>query len=159
MVTARSTGGSASRTWSAPMRVNSTSRPGSRAGFSRSHSVMTSCGATSGPSFTPIGFFTPDRNSTCAPSGWRERLFVAEQQGLVRGPVVDLVQLELRVEVDAARGHEPQRAIDLVGEGLVALTLSARRHELLVPRMHAREVGEAALRERACEVQGGRRLV
>ena len=29
--------------------------------------------AVVGPTFRPIGFFTPRMNSTCAPSGWRVR--------------------------------------------------------------------------------------
>ena len=49
-----------------------------------------------------------------------QRLLVAEQQRFVRRVEVDLVELHLGVEVDAARGHEPQRAVDLVGELLVA---------------------------------------
>jgi hypothetical protein len=81
-----------------------------------------------------------------------ERFLVAEEQGLVRGPEVDLVQLQLRVQVDTARGHESHRPVDLVGEGLVPLALTTRRDELLVPRVHTREVGEPALRERAREV-------
>ena len=42
-----------------------------------------------------------------------ERLLVVEEQRLVRRVEVDLVQLELGVEVDAARGHEAQRPLDL----------------------------------------------
>ena len=61
--------------------------------------------------------------------------------------------------VDAARTHELQRAVDLVGDLLVLATLGARCHELLRPRMHPGEVGETALGERAHEVQRGRRLV
>ena len=49
--------------------------------------------------------------------------------------------------------------LDLVGQGLVALTLTTGGDELLVPRVHAGEVGEAALGERAREVQRGRGLV
>ena len=44
-----------------------------------------------------------------------QRLFVAEQQRLVRRVEVDLVELGLGVEVDAARGHEAHRAVDLGG--------------------------------------------
>ena len=78
-----------------------------------------------------------------------ERLLVAEDQRLVRRVEVDLVELVLGVEVDAAGGHEAQRAVDLAGERLVAAALGAGVDELEVPRVHARQVGEAALREGA----------
>jgi len=72
-LTARSSAGSFSVTRSAPMRLNSTSRPGSRRGLSRSQSPTVSSGVASGPSFTPTGLWTPERNSTWAPSSWRVR--------------------------------------------------------------------------------------
>ena len=74
-------------------------------------------------------------------------------------PDVDLVQLRLAREVDAAGGHEAQRALDLARDLLVAAPLGRARHELLVPLVHARDVGEAALRERAQQVERARRLV
>ena len=97
------------------------------------------------------GCCTPERNSTWAPSRLAgaladpeqvgravvpvageavaagERLLVPEQQRLVRRVEVDLVQLQLGVEVDAARRHEAQRPLDLAGEALVAPALRARR--------------------------------
>ena len=88
-----------------------------------------------------------------------QRLLVAEEQRLVRGVEVDLVQLQLGVEVDAARGHEAQRALDLAGDGVVSASLGTGVDVLQVPGVHAREVGEAALGERPEEVQRGRRLV
>ena len=88
-----------------------------------------------------------------------ERLLVAEEQCLVRRVEVDLVELVLRVQVDAARGHEPQRAVDLGGEQVVAAALGAGVDVLEVPRVHVRQVGEAALGERPQEVEGGRGLV
>ncbi len=96
------------------------------------------------------GSARPTRNSTCAPSIWRvrspihsrcaeqsyqspvrlsrprQRFLVAEQQRLVRRVEVDLVQLHLGGEVDAARGHEPQRALDAVGDLFVAAGLHGR---------------------------------
>ena len=45
-----------------------------------------------------------------------EALLVVEQQALVARPDVDLVQLPLRLEVDAAGRHEAQRALDLGGD-------------------------------------------
>ena len=62
-------------------------------------------------------------------------------------------------EVDAACGHEAQGTVDLRRDALVPLTLRRRRHELLVPQVHLREVGEAALRERAQQVECRRRLL
>ena len=55
--------------------------------------------------------------------------------------------------------HEPQRAVDLPGDRLVAAPFRRARHELLVPRVHLREVGEAALREGTQQVEGGDGLV
>ena len=88
-----------------------------------------------------------------------ERLLVVEQERLVAGVDVDLVELQLGVEVDAAGGHEPQRALDLGREALVAPALGAGVDELLVPRVDLGEVGEAALGEGAQQVEGGGRLV
>ena len=36
-------------------------------------SSTTSAGVAVGPIFTPIGLWTPEKNSTCAPSSWRVR--------------------------------------------------------------------------------------
>ncbi len=66
---------------------------------------------------------------------------------------VDLVELQLGVEVDAARGHEAQRAVDLGRERFVPPTFDARVEELEVPRVHARQVGEPSLGEGAQEVE------
>ena len=55
------------------MRAISVSRPGMRSGFSRAHSSTTSSGVAVGPSLTPIGLCTPEKNSTCAPSSSRVR--------------------------------------------------------------------------------------
>ena len=71
--TARRMGGRSSKTCSAPMRATSVSRPGMRPGFRRSHSSSTSSGVAVGPTLTPSGLWTPEKNSTCAPSGWRVR--------------------------------------------------------------------------------------
>ena len=83
----------------------------------------------------------------------RQRLLVVEQQPLVRRPDVDLVQLRRRLEIDAARRHEGERALDLRRQLLVAAALRRARDEVLIPAVHLRQVGEAALRERADEVQ------
>ena len=72
--TARRSGGSRSATRSAPIRAISVSRPGIRSGFSRSQSSTDLVGRrTPGPSLTPIGLWTPEKNSTCAPSSARVR--------------------------------------------------------------------------------------
>ena len=55
-----------------------------------------------------------------------ERLLVAEDQRLVAGEEVDLVQVRLGLGVDAAGPHEAQGPVDLVGQPLVALALAAR---------------------------------
>ena len=89
----------------------------------------------------------------------REALLVVQHEALVARPDVDLVQLGLAREVDAAGGHEAQRALDLARDLLVAAALGRARDELLVPLVHARDVGEAALRERAQQVERARRLV
>ncbi len=82
-----------------------------------------------------------------------ERLLVVEQERLVARPDVDLVDRPLVAEIDADRLHEAERAADLVRDHLVAPSLERARDELLVPRVHLREVGEPALRERAQEVE------
>ena len=53
----------------------------------------------------------------------REALLIVEEQPLVARPHVDLVQPPLGHEIDPARGHEAQRALDLGGDRLVAATL------------------------------------
>ena len=82
-----------------------------------------------------------------------ERLLVVEEKRLVARPDVDLVDRPLVAEVDPDRLHEPQSTADLVGDHLVAATLERARDELLVPGVHLREVGEAALREGAQQVE------
>jgi hypothetical protein len=51
----------------------------------------------------------------------RQALLVVEQQALVARVDVDLVQAPLRRQVDAARRHERERALDVAGELVVAL--------------------------------------
>ena len=75
------------------------------------------------------------------------------------GVEVDLVELLLGAEVDAARGHEAHRPLDLAGDGVVAPALAAADHELPVPHVDLAEVGKAALGERPQQVQCGRCLV
>ena len=49
------------------------SRPGIRAGLSRSQISISSSAVAVGPTFTPSGLFTPEKNSTWAPSSFRVR--------------------------------------------------------------------------------------
>ena len=72
-VTARTSGGSASRIRPAPIRVIRLSRPGSLSGLSFSISVSTSAGLAVGPTLTPIGFLMAAANSRCAPAASRVR--------------------------------------------------------------------------------------
>ena len=165
------------------MRLTSVRRPGSRPGSSRRQSSTSLSGVTSVPTFSADrvlhareelhvravelvgavadpeqvrGAVVPVAGEAVAAG---ERLLVAEQQRLVRRVEVDLVELGLGVEVDAARGHEPQRAVDLLRELVVAAALAAARDELEVPLVRAAQVGETALGERAQQVERRRGLV
>src|SRR5439155_15162412 len=88
----------------------------------------------------------------------RKRFLVAEQQRVVRGEEVDLVELRLRLEVDAARRHEAERPVNLLRELVVAATFPPAGDELEVPLVRLAEVREPALRERAQQVEGRSRL-
>ena len=69
------------------------------------------------------------------------------------------MQLAVRFGVDTAGTHETQCPIDLAGQLVVLLALGAAGHELLGPRVHPVQVGEAAFHESANEVQCGGALV
>ena len=138
---------------SAPMRLISVSRPGSFAGFSVSIMRSRSSGSCVGPTFMPSGFFTPRRNSTCAPSGWRvrspihrkcaeqpyqspvveliagQRLLVGQQQRLVADVEIGLAHVARGGAGHAAGGHEGQRLVDprAPGPGSARPAASARR--------------------------------
>ena len=101
---------------STPNRVIRVRRPGTRSGLSRSHSPSTSSAVADGPILEPIGLWMPDRNSTVGAVelagalahpqhvgravvpvvGQRvaagQRLLVVEDERLVAGPEVDLVE-------------------------------------------------------------------
>ena len=144
------------------MRAISVSRPGMRSGFSRAQSSTDLLGRRRRPELHADrvvhageeldvravelaravadpehvrGAVVPVARERVAP---RERLLVVEQQALVARPDVDLVQLRRRGEVDPARGHERERALDLGGDLLVALPLRRARDEVLVPGVHLR---------------------
>ena len=89
----------------------------------------------------------------------RQRLLVVEHEALVARPQIDAVEPLRLGDVDPAGADEVERALDLGGERLVALSLGRARDELLVPRVHLGEIGEAAVREGADEVERGRGLV
>ena len=165
------------------MRAISVSRPGVRCGSSFSHSSTSSWALAVGPTLTPTrvvhageeggvravglprALADPEhvRRAVVPVAGQRvaarEALLVVEHEALVARPDVDLVQLRLAREVDAAGRHEAQCALDLARDLLVAAALGRARDELLVPLVHARDVGEAALRECAQQVERARRLV
>ena len=155
--TARISAGRCLPTLSAPKRQISVRRPGSLSGLSMSISFSNSSGSMVGPHFTPIGFFTPRRNSTWAWSGWRvrspihsmwpevayqspevestagQRLLVAQQQRLVAGIEARGAQLRRVFRRDPNGPHEAQRLGDVIGQFLVAVSrgLSATK-----PRFH-----------------------
>ena len=165
------------------MRLISVSRPGIRAGLSLSHSSSTKSGvvvradlaahrvadaaeelhvcavelarALADPQHVR-GAVVPSAAERILPG---ERFLVAEQQRLVAGVEVDLVEVVVVLGVDAAGTHEPQRPIDLGGQLVVGPALRAGGDELLGPRVHPGEVGETALGERAQQVERRRRLV
>src|SRR5690606_7110151 len=87
-----------------------------------------------------------------------ERLFVRQVQGLVRGEELDLVELRRIERPEAAGIEEGQRLRDATGELGVALALRAARDELGGPAMDAPQVRISAARERAQQVEGGRRM-
>ena len=159
------------------------SRPGIRAGFSRSQSSTASSRGRGRAELDPervvdageeldVGavrlprpLADPEhvRRAVVPVAGQRvlprQPLLVVEQQALVARPDVDLVELRRVDEVDPAGPHEAERALDLDSDLLVALPLGRAGRERLVPHLHLGQVGEAALREGAEEIQRRRRLV
>ena len=135
-------------------------RPGRLAGLSRSQSVATSSGVADGPELDrdrvvhareeldvravelPRALADPEQVRRAVVPVVRQRvaarqpLLVLEQQALVAREDVHLVQPALGAQVDAARGHELQRAVDVVRQPLVPPPLGRRRDELLVPEVH-----------------------
>ena len=111
-----------------------------RSGLSASQSATTSSGVAVGPILQPSGLPTPRQEldvgavelagaladpehvgrAVVPVAGERvlpgEGLLVAEDERLVAGVEVDLVQLGLGLGVDAAGLHEPQGPVDLVGD-------------------------------------------
>ena len=87
-----------------------------------------------------------------------EGLLVAEQQRLVAGVEIGGAQFGMAFEIEPAGAHEVQRVRDAIGQFLVAARLRRILEEAEHPLMHAAEIGKAAGRERAQQVQRRRRL-
>ena len=83
---------------------------------------------------------------------------IAQQQGLVAGEELDLVQLGMGLGVDADGGHEGQGLGDLVGQLAVARALRAVLDEAQRPAVDVVQIGVAAAGEGAQQVQRRRRL-
>ena len=82
-----------------------------------------------------------------------ERGLVLEQERLVAGVELDAVRRPELVEVDADGRHEGDGAVDLAGDLLVALAGRRALDEVLVPQVYGTQVGVAAGRERAHQVE------
>ena len=136
--------GSRLSTLSAPRRTMSVSRPGSRSGSSRSQSATELAGGGPRPELAGQRVLdsreeldvrvvrvaraladpqqmgravVPVAGEAVAP---REALLVRQDQALVAGPEIDLVQLMLALQVDAAGRHEAQGVVDAARDPLVA---------------------------------------
>ena len=83
-----------------------------------------------------------------------ERLFVVEKKCFVTGEEVNFVQCWNGAAVDAARIHEGEGAVDLVGHFLVALAGGGGGDELAIPGGDLAEVGVATSGEGPQQVQG-----
>ena len=82
-----------------------------------------------------------------------QRGLVLEQQRLVAGVELDARGRPEPVEVDADGRHEGDGPVDLAGDLLVALAGRRTLDEVLVPQVHRAQVGVAAGRERAHQVE------
>ena len=87
--------------------------------------------------------------------GPQQRTLVVEQEHLVTREQLDRAQ---RAVVDAARGHEPQAAVDLGSDPLVALPGAGAAHEIHIPLVQPVQIGQAGAGDRASQVHRGRRV-
>ena len=88
----------------------------------------------------------------------RQRLLVAEQQRLMARVEARRAKLRRVVGRKPDGAHEAQGLADVVGELLIAMAGRTVRHEAEHPLMHVLQIGVAALREGAQQVQRGGRL-
>ena len=89
----------------------------------------------------------------------RHGLFVPEQESFVAGIEVGFPKLRGDVRRQPAGRHERHRLVDTVGEFAVFSGLIARRHEFEIPAVYFVQIGIAALRKGAQQVQGRSGLV
>ena len=87
-----------------------------------------------------------------------EGLLVAQQQRLMAGVEIGGAQFGMAFEIEPAGAHEVQRVRDAIGQFLVPARLRRILEETEHPLMHAAEIGKAAGRERAQQVQRRGRL-
>ena len=85
----------------------------------------------------------------------RQRLFIRQQQRLVRGVEIHPVQRRPGPVQHATGPHEGQRLADPVGQLLVALPLRALPHEIRRPGMQLMQIGKTTARQRPQQVQRG----
>ena len=83
----------------------------------------------------------------------RHRLLEAEEQGFVAGEEIGRAELRHGLGIDAAGPHEGHGFGDAVGDLLIAVALRAVLDEAQHPLMDMLEIGVAALREGAQQVQ------
>ena len=83
-----------------------------------------------------------------------QRLFVAEQQRLVRGVEFGLADLRRGVGGQAAGRHEIESFGQAPGEVLVTVAQGAVGDEAEIPALHLMEIGIAALGEGAQQIEG-----
>jgi hypothetical protein len=86
----------------------------------------------------------------------RHRLLVAEQQRLVAGVEIRGAQLRHELRRDAAGFHEGERFADVVGDLAVALAGRRAGDEAEIPAVDVVQIGVAASRESAQQVERGR---
>src|SRR5690606_2088333 len=86
------------------------------------------------------------------------RLLIAEQKRLMARVEIRRVKLRLRLAVDAAGAHEVERLGNAVRQLLVARAFGTVGDEAEIPAMYEIEIGIAAIRESADEVQRRGRL-
>ena len=87
--------------------------------------------------------------------GPQQRALVVEHEHLVACVQLDRTQ---RAVLDATRRHEPQAAVDLGGDPLIALAGAGAAHEVHVPLVQVVQIRQAGSRNRAGQVHRRRRV-